>query len=131
MPRTASGSNLSITQLENILRSRKSEQQKLERKRAKLAKQLAKLDADIAALGGGGGRIGGGRVRNDLSLPDAMAAVLSKAGKALPVGEIVDGVQKNGYRSNSANFRAIVNQTLIKERRRFSAAERGVYQLKK
>jgi hypothetical protein len=40
-------------------------------------------------------------------------------------------VQKSGYRSNSANFRSIVNQTLIKERKRFGQAGRGIYQLKK
>jgi hypothetical protein len=41
-------------------------------------------------------------------------------------------VQAGGYRSSSDHFRAIVNQTLIKERKRFSpSGERGVYQLKK
>ena len=37
---------------------------------------------------------------------------------------------ESGYRSNSANFRSIVNQTLIKDKR-FGSAGRGVYQLKK
>ena len=51
-------------------------------------------------------------------------------GKAMRVGEIVEAVQAGGYRSNSANFRGIVNQTLIKERKRFAAADRGLYQLR-
>jgi hypothetical protein len=53
-----------------------------------------------------------------------------KGGKPMKVGDITDAAQKAGYRSNSANFRSIVNQTLIKDKR-FSSAGRGVYQLKK
>ena len=50
----------------------------------------------------------------------------------MKVGDIADAVLATGYRSNSVNFRAIINQTLIKERKRFaSAGERGMYQLKK
>ena len=37
----------------------------------------------------------------------------------MKVGDITDAVLATGYRSNSDNFRAIVNQTLIKERKRF------------
>ena len=50
--------------------------------------------------------------------------VLSKTGKPMGVGDIVDAVQKGGYKSNSANFRGIVNQTLIKEKQ-FTQAGRG------
>ena len=46
------------------------------------------------------------------------------------VARIAEAVQRGGYRSNSANFRAIVNQTLIKDKR-FGSAGRGMYQLKK
>jgi hypothetical protein len=46
------------------------------------------------------------------------------------VGEIVDAVLAGGYHSKSANFRGIVNQTLIKDKR-FVSSGRGVYQLKK
>ena len=55
---------------------------------------------------------------------------LRSSGKAMRVGEIVDAVTSTGYRSNSANFRGIVNQTLIKERKRFGQADRGLYELK-
>jgi len=61
-----------------------------------------------------------------------MEDVLKSAGKPLPVSEILQRVQSSGYRSSSPNFRAIVNQTLIKERKRFQpTGTRGVYQLKK
>jgi hypothetical protein len=52
-------------------------------------------------------------------------------GKAsMSLGDIVDAVQARGYRSSSANFRGIVNQTLIKESQ-FTSAGRGMYRLKK
>src|SRR3712207_8218784 len=52
-----------------------------------------------------------------------------EGGKTMSVGEIVEAVERSGYRSNSANFRGIVNQTLIKDKR-FQQAGRGQYQLK-
>jgi hypothetical protein len=136
MARPASGMNLSIAQLEQILRTRRSERQRLERKRSKLQRQLDQLDTRINALGGGGGggggggRNGGGRVRNAKSLNEMIAGVLGKASKPMAVGDIAAAVRSGGYRSNSANFRSIVNQTLIKDKR-FGSAARGMYQLKK
>ena len=56
--------------------------------------------------------------------------VLGKSGKSMKVGDIAEAVQGGGYRTNSANFRGIVNQTLIKDKR-FTSAGRGVYQMKK
>ena len=137
MPRFAAGTNLSISQLERILRARRSELQRLARRRMKLGRQLARIDAQMRDLGGdvGGGRMsgmggGGGRVRNPQSLVKMIEGVLGKTGKAMNVGDIAVAVQRQGYKSNSANFRGIVNQTLIKEKQ-FSQASRGMYQLKK
>ena len=138
MARPATGMNLSIAQLEQVLRARRSQLQKLAKQRAKIARELARLDQRIGMLGGGagggGGRIsgmgGGGRARNAKSLVEAIEDVMSKNAKPMGVGDIVNAVQKNGYRSSSANFRGIVNQTLIKEKQ-FTSAGRGVYQLKK
>jgi hypothetical protein len=139
MPRTANSANLTIAQLEQMLVGRKAELQKLERERNKIARRLEAMDERIRQLGGGGGRGGrnghsglgtGRRVRNEKSLNDTIEAVLTKNGKPMKVGDIADAVRASGYRSNSANFRGIVNQTLIKDKR-FNAAERGTYQLKK
>ncbi len=47
------------------------------------------------------------------------------------VGEIVDAVKSAGYKSNSASFKNIVNQMLIKERKRFQQVDRGIYGLAK
>lgn len=71
---------------------------------------------------------GATRAKNTVSLPDTMEAVLKRHSKPLGVQEIVAAVLKHGYKTNSANFRGIVNQTLIKDGR-FKAADRGVYQL--
>jgi hypothetical protein len=139
MARTASP-NFTIAQLESLLLGRRAELTRLERQRAGIAKKLNRIDARIAALGGngrrggagsGGGRMtAGGRVRNEKSLNDTIEQVLGKGGKAMGVGDIADAVQAAGYRSNSANFRSIVNQTLIKDKR-FASSERGMYHLKK
>jgi hypothetical protein len=138
MARTASP-NFTIAQLEQLLTGRRAELTRLERQRSGIAKKLNRIDARIAALGGNGRRGGGmgsgrmtagGRVRNEKSLNDTIEQVLGKGGKAMGVGDIADAVQAAGYRSNSANFRSIVNQTLIKDKR-FASSERGMYHLKK
>ncbi len=41
----------------------------------------------------------------------------------------MDGVLASGYRSISENFRGIINQALIKDKR-FGAVERGLYEIK-
>jgi DNA-binding transcriptional MerR regulator len=124
---------LSIEELERMLQSRRSSVQKLQRQRSKIVRKLDALDDKIRQLGGSagrGGRSGGGRARNDQSLLEVIESVLKGAGKPMKVGEIANAAQSKGYRSNSANFRGIVNQTLIKDKR-FSAPSRGLYQLKK
>jgi hypothetical protein len=129
MPRTAAP-GLTISQLEALLSGRRSELAKLQKQRQKIARKLAQLDSRIASLGGGRGGGAGSRVRNEKSLNDMIAAVLGKSGKAMGVGDIESAVRAGGYRSNSANFRGIVNQSLIKDKR-FTSAARGLYQLKK
>ena len=140
MPRLGTGA-YSIAQLEQMLNKCKNERQKLERERNKVARRLQQLDSRIGALGGngsgrgrggsgGGGGGAGSRVRNDKSLIEMIEGVLGKSSKPMKVGDIADAVQSGGYRTNSANFRGIVNQTLIKDKR-FTSAGRGVYQMKK
>jgi hypothetical protein len=136
MPRPNTGVNFNIAQLERILHDRKSEVTKLERQREELRRKLDGLDRQIIRLGGGmrgmrgRGAVGMGRARNERSLIETIEGVMRDNGKPMRVGEILDAVSSTGYRSNSANFRGIINQTLIKERKRFNQAERGTYGLK-
>ena len=133
MARPNTGINFNIAQLERILNDRRSETTKLERQRGELQRKLEGLDRQIMKLTGGlrglRGR-GGGRARNERSLVETIEDVMRSNGKPMRVGELVDAVTSTGYRSNSANFRGIVNQTLIKERKRFGQADRGLYELK-
>jgi hypothetical protein len=125
---------MSIAQLEQLLAGRRAELNEKQREHHRLLGRLQQLEADIRRLGGsargrGRGGAGGTRARNEKSLIETLEDVL-KGGKPMKVGDITDAAQKAGYRSNSANFRSIVNQTLIKDKR-FGSAARGVYQLKK
>lgn len=139
MARPASGNNLSIAQLQRVLQEKQSEVQKLLRQRNELQKRMNLLDRQIERVGGGvgalnakrgaGGGIVGVRARNDRSLLDVMEGVMRDAGKPLRVPEIMDAVLATGYRSGSANFRGIINQTLIKDKR-FGQVQRGIYDLK-
>ncbi|HEV2295230.1 MAG TPA: hypothetical protein VGR35_15365 [Tepidisphaeraceae bacterium] len=133
MARRSMGNGMSIAQLEQMLSGRRAELTQKQREHSKLLTRLQQLESEIRQLGGsagrGRGRGSGGRARNAKSLLETLEDVL-KSGKPMKVGDIADAAQKSGYRSNSANFRSIVNQTLIKDKR-FSSAGRGVYQLKK
>lgn len=122
---------LSLSELQNLIAERRSKVSTLRRERAKLLKKLAIVEREMERAGGeiGGRRSGGVRPRNDKPLGDAIEDVL-KGGKAMRVPEIATAVQSNGYKSSSPKFTAIVNQTLIKDKR-FHAVERGVYAMKK
>jgi len=133
MARPKAGSNLTISQLENMLSSRLADLQQLQKEHSKLSMQLGEVERRIGALGGkarGRGRNAGGRMRNEKSLVETLEEVLSAATVPMKVGNIVDAVLKAGYHTGSDNFRGIVNQTLIKERRRFNSAGRGLYEIK-
>jgi hypothetical protein len=134
MARPSTGANLNIAQLQQILNSRRSELSKLAKQRKDAQRKLYAIDREIERVGGNGSVGVGrrGRARNDKSLADTIEEVMRGVGKPMGVGDITAAVESTGYRSNSASFRAIINQTLIKERKRFApSGARGVYQLKK
>lgn len=128
MARTAERSNLSLQELEQLLARRRKDVDRLRRRRDSLMARVSAIDAQIAELGGAAG--GGMRARNERPLADVIHDVLGKAGKSMRVSDIADAVRSTGYRSNSPNFRSIVNQMLIKDKR-FASAGRSFYQLKK
>ncbi len=110
-----------------MIKSRRSDRNKLVAERKKLQMRLDKIDRQITNFdGGGNGSSGGTRPRNDKPLPEVIHEVLKKNGKAMRVGDIAEGVESAGYQSSSANFRSIVNQALIKDSR-FKQEGRGLY----
>lgn len=118
---------MSTTELERELSRRQAMARRLERRRDHLAEQLEEVDRELAALGGLGGISIGGvrkRPRNDMNLAESLAKVLKT--KTMSVTEVSEAVQKAGYRTSAANFRTIVNQTLIKDKR-FKKVSRGRY----
>ena|SRR6478672_1061783 len=132
MARPSSGAGLGIADLQRILAERQSDLKKLYKQRTRAERELNAIDREIAKLEGAGrgGRRGGGRARNEHSLVDTLEEVLRSKGRPMSVGEILEAVLATGYRSNAANFRSIINQQLIKERKRFQKTGRAMYQAK-
>jgi hypothetical protein len=130
MPRHANGNGYSIVQLERMLENHRSRLSTLERKRSKLTRRLNALDSQIVELGGSASG-SGGRARNKSNLGDSIALVLKKASGPMRVTDIARSVRKSGYRTKSSNFRVIVNQALIRDKRFSKGPSRGAYLLKK
>jgi len=137
MARPSSTAAMTIAQLENVLNNRRAQLNQLMKERGRAQQKLDTIERQISRLagrgmgsGGGGVSGGGSRVRNAASLVSTLENILKGSSKPMPVGDIVGAVLKTGYKTNSANFRGIVNQTLIKDKR-FGSSARGMYQLKK
>jgi len=130
MARIPLAPGLSLSDLERMIQDGRDALRKLERRRARYQRKLDAVERRIAAVGGKGRTRGGlRRARNDVSLPETISAVLSQATSPLRVAEIAEKVLATGYRSGSANFRGMVNQALVKDRR-FVSETRGVYRMR-
>tara|TARA_R110002072_G_scaffold42064_4_gene117519 strand:- start:80226 stop:80681 length:456 start_codon:yes stop_codon:yes gene_type:complete len=127
--KSSSLNTLSITELQAELQRRERGIRRLERKRDRLLAELGQVDSELAAVGAlsasGGVRR---RPRNEMNLVDSLAATLK--GKTMSVTEVTAEVQKNGYMTTAANFRTIVNQALIREKKVFKKISRGQYTAK-
>ncbi len=126
-------SSVSTDALTTELKRRQRDLDKLVQKRDRLAAELALLDREIATVGGAGGfgmTARGAirrRPRNATNLADALVAELK--GKTMGVSEVADAVLASGYRTSAANFRTIVNQTLLRDKR-IKKVARGQYTAK-
>lgn len=130
MPRGKSLERLSLTDLQSFIRRQNVRLAKLKREHGKLTTRLKQVEREMSVIAGDGAPGGAGRVRNAKSLVATLEEVLTRGGKPMKVGDILEKVKATGYRSGSANFRAIINQTLIKEKQ-FQQVDRGTYTLKK
>jgi hypothetical protein len=127
--------NLSMVQLERMLARQREQVAALQRDRALLQRQFDTIDAKIRSLGGNGSISRGvgrtPRARNAKTLVESITEVLGKAKKPMSVGDVLNGVLASGYRSNAANFRQMVNLTLLKERNHFVKTGFAMYAIKK
>jgi hypothetical protein len=133
--------NLSIAQLEALINTRKSKLSSLYEKRDQLTKQLEALNSDIetaegkTAAGATRGRPAHftrtaavakrkgatvQRAQNDKSLKTYVEEVLAASKKGLTIGEIQEAVLKNGYTTNSANFKNTLYQCLYHNEKAFA-----------
>jgi hypothetical protein len=127
MAKTGSSlAKLSTQEIQSELRKREGAIKRLEKARQKAFERLNEIDAQLAELGGSAGGVRR-RARNDSNLVDALFQVLS--GTTMGVTEVAGAVQQAGYRTTSPNFRTIVNQALIKDKR-FKRVGRGKYTAK-
>ena len=113
------------------LRRRQGMASSLVRKRNKLAAKLAALDAKIESVGGhlpAGRGPGRPRGQNSSTLAGALATLLK--GKTMSVTDMAEEVQKAGYKTNSPNFRTIVNPAMIAHKDLFRRVSRGKYTAK-
>jgi len=128
--KTAAAGAMTTAELRAELRRRDSSLRKLENRREKLARQLVEVEGEIRSMGGTAdiGTTARGMVRrrprNDMNLADSLVKMLS--GKTMSVTEAAEKVVEAGYRTTAANFRTIVNQTLIRDKR-FKKISRGQY----
>jgi len=139
-------SRFSTTQLHLELKRRQRDMVRLETKRNKLAKELGQVEKQIDAFGGtvaaapaapakrpvgrpkgSTNKKRGRKPGKKMTLYQALEKAL--AGKTLSVTEATGEAKKVGYKTKAANFRTIVNQTLIKNPTRFKKVSRGMYTL--
>lgn len=121
--------SLSVSELKQELRKLERGDERRGRallnRKAALQKKMDAVDAELSKLKlVGTGRL---RPRNDSNLADALVSLLT--GKVLNVTRIAKAVQEAGYKTSSPNFRTIVNQTLIKDKR-IKRVGRGQYTAK-
>jgi len=120
---------MSMADLQAELQRRERGIRKLERRRERLLNELAQVDSELASVGAlsaaGGIRR---RPRNENNLVDSLAIVLKN--KTMSVTDVTAEVQAAGYMTTAANFRTIVNQALIREKKVFKKISRGQYTAK-
>jgi hypothetical protein len=131
-------SMIPVAALQAELERRQDQLGSLMAEHSEVSRRLDAVRAEIDALGGtvngasAPGRSGGPRgrrrrPRNESSLVDSLAKVLS--GEKMSVTDAAEAVQKAGYKTTGKNFRTMVNAALIKSGK-FKRTGRGVYTAK-
>lgn len=120
---------LSTAALEREIARRASRANELRRKRDALLAQVAKLDAQLRGAAPAASVARRGRPPEGDPKSGSLAASLHALlkGKQMGVTEAAEAVKKAGYKTNSDNFRTIVNACLIKHKNLFRKVKRGKY----
>jgi len=105
--------NLSMAELQQMLKKQQSRMQQLQKRRERLVEQIEEIDEEISQISGGG-EGGNVRYRNSQSLESVICDVLAKNKKGLGLAELTEAVEKTGYQSGSSNFKNVVYQNVYK-----------------
>lgn len=116
---------LTTSDLMAELRMRQRRVPPLERRRRVLLMRLREIENQIDQLNGSPQGNGRKRHRNAKPLAEALASVVSGS-KPMGIAEAIEAVLASGYKTTADNFRTIVNQTLINDKR-FKKVGRGLY----
>lgn len=111
---------LTLSELRNLVQERERSVSKLITQRARLQRKIESINEQIAELQGSQSVEAGSYTRaphnpvtdNKQSLRELSLSILSKTRKGFTVREIEERALKQGYRSNSRNFRGVIYQTL-------------------
>lgn len=140
----AKTSNMSLAELESMLKEQKSRLDNLKKKQNALQKDLDSVNQEIAVLEGKGARRGrpsgstGGstkrvrrrRAKNAKPLKAYVIDVLNSNKKGLTLQQVSDKVQAAGYKSKSKSFKNVLYQCLYHNKEFMHDSEAGIYKLK-
>ncbi len=142
----AKASNMSLAELETMLKEQKSRLDTLKKKQGTLQKELDGVNQEIALLEGKSGRRRGRpasaaksgttrkvrrrRAKNEKPLKAYVTDVLNSSKKGLTLQEVSDKVQEAGYKSKSKSFKNVLYQCLYHNKEFTHDSDAGIYKLK-
>ncbi len=106
---TESIDNLSVAQIQQVLKKKQGRVAQLQKRRAKLQEEIKKIDAEIAKHSGDGHGV---RFNNKYTNLEAACHVLSKHKKGLTLSELAEAILKTGHQSTSSNFSNTIYQAI-------------------
>ena len=126
----------SVSDLERMLKARKSELEILIKKREKKLKELSIIEKRIKVLEGrkqAAGRkrrkTSRKRVKNAQSLRSTVAEVLSKNKNGVALDPLSKRILATGYKSNSSNFKNVLYQCLYNNDQFIHDKKTGLYRV--
>ncbi len=126
----------SVSELERMLKARKTELESLIKKREKILKELSVIEKRIKALEGRKQSTGPKqrrksrkRPKNAKSLRSTVTEVLSRNKKGFALDPLSKRVLATGYKSNSGNFKNVLYQCLYNHEEFVHDEKTGLYRV--